>query len=433
MEEFKEIELLEEGELVDIPDLENNYLIEENTMSVIVRCLNPVVHKVYGLVKALPPIWRLEDSVRGRGVGEDRFFFQNERDLHHVLTRGPWFVNGWIVSLDQWSPTPGPDFLCKIPFLIIIRGIPVHLLKKQAIEFLLGPLGKVEKVELHAKNSSSVEYVRAQVWINTKEPLQFRRIARFKSGEVVPTELEYEKLIKVCFMCKRLTHDRLYCPLQEGLAAEPPTSRRRDGGGSFESGRGKQNVPPTGTHQRCVVIARSSSTAAGSGRGNITSSEQTPRSSGSQELRVITGRKGKGIRGEVQTFEQRGAGSSKSRGETSGPRSRRSPFIGRGNTGGSSGASQTAPSVFCRLGEKESTEAIGGEIVEGAHIDEVETPSVFERLGRKEPSSSSGKKGEWLDLVGRREEDSVGVMRDFLKRLKSVRKLKIRTHISLRG
>lgn len=173
----------------------------------------------------------------------------------------------------------------------------MHLLKKQAIEFLLGPLGKVEKVELHAKNSSSVEYVRAQVWINTKEPLQFRRIARFKSGEVVPTELEYEKLIKVCFMCKRLTHDRLYCPLQEGLAAEPPTSRRRDGGGSFESGRGKQNVPPTGTHQRCVVIARSSSTAAGSGRGNITSSEQTPRSSGSQELRVITGRKGKGIRG----------------------------------------------------------------------------------------------------------------------------------------
>lgn len=46
MEELKEIELLEEGELVDIPDLENNYLIEENTMSVIVRCLNPVVHKV---------------------------------------------------------------------------------------------------------------------------------------------------------------------------------------------------------------------------------------------------------------------------------------------------------------------------------------------------------------------------------------------------
>lgn len=41
--------------MVDIPDLELEDLIEENTMSVIVRCLNPFVHKVGSLVKALPP------------------------------------------------------------------------------------------------------------------------------------------------------------------------------------------------------------------------------------------------------------------------------------------------------------------------------------------------------------------------------------------
>lgn len=37
MEELKELELLEEGEMVDIPDLENDDLIEENSLSVIVR------------------------------------------------------------------------------------------------------------------------------------------------------------------------------------------------------------------------------------------------------------------------------------------------------------------------------------------------------------------------------------------------------------
>lgn len=56
MEELRELDLLGEGETVEIPDLENEDLIEENTMSVIVRCLNPTVHKVGGLVKALPPI-----------------------------------------------------------------------------------------------------------------------------------------------------------------------------------------------------------------------------------------------------------------------------------------------------------------------------------------------------------------------------------------
>ncbi|KAL0802328.1 hypothetical protein Bca101_057504 [Brassica carinata] len=240
VEEFKELELLEEGEMVDLHE-ENDDLLEENSLSMIVRWLNPSAHKVGGLVKALPPIWGLEDTVQGRGVGTDRvqFIFQSERDLHHVLTRELWFINGWIVVLDQWTPTPAPDFLCKIPFWIRIRGLPIHLLKRKAVESLVGPLGKVENVELHAKNSSSVEYVRAQVWINTDEPLQFCRIARFKSGEVIPTELEYKRLIKVCFLCKRLTHDQTRCPFQPHMQPKLQ-SRGREVPGRDQRGTGSE-------------------------------------------------------------------------------------------------------------------------------------------------------------------------------------------------
>lgn len=216
LDELKELELLEEGATVDIPDLEIEDLIEENSLSVIVRCLNPYVHKVGGLVLALPAIWGLEERVRGRGVGDNRaqFIFRTEGDLKHVLTKGPWFVNGWMVSLDQWSPNPPPEFLQRIPFWIRVRGLPLHMLKKEIVETLLGPLGRVEKVELHAKNSNSMEYVRALVHINTEEPLQFRLTARFRSGVTIPTELEYEKLLKVCFTCKRLSHDQGRCPMQ---------------------------------------------------------------------------------------------------------------------------------------------------------------------------------------------------------------------------
>lgn len=66
MQELKDKELLEEGEMVDIPDLENHDLIEESISSVIVNGLNPLVHKIGGLVKTLPPIYELEDCVRGR-------------------------------------------------------------------------------------------------------------------------------------------------------------------------------------------------------------------------------------------------------------------------------------------------------------------------------------------------------------------------------
>ncbi|KAF2544730.1 hypothetical protein F2Q70_00020700 [Brassica cretica] len=81
-------------------------------------------------------------------------------------------------------------------------------------------MGKVGLVELHAKNSNSLEYVRAQVSINTEEPLQFRRTARFRSGATIPTELEYEKLLKVCYTYKRLTHDQSRCPLQSNTSQE---------------------------------------------------------------------------------------------------------------------------------------------------------------------------------------------------------------------
>ncbi|CAA7029125.1 unnamed protein product [Microthlaspi erraticum] len=228
MEELKERNLIEEGELVDIPDLENEDLIEENTMSVIVRCLNPTVHKVGGLIKALPVIWGLEDRVKGRGIEGNRaqFIFQCDRDLNHVLTRGPWFVNGWIVALDQWSPNPGPDFLNLIPFWIRISGLPIHQLKKQAVESLISPLGRIDAIELHAKNSDSLEYVRAHAWVKADAPFQLRRQARFKTGEIVTTELVYEKLLKAYFVCKRLTHDQNNCPFQVQVEAHVPQASK---------------------------------------------------------------------------------------------------------------------------------------------------------------------------------------------------------------
>ncbi|KAL0834263.1 hypothetical protein Bca101_086152 [Brassica carinata] len=384
LHELKELELLEEGELVDIPELENEDLIEENSMSIIVRCLNPTVHKVGGLVKALPPIWGMEEVVKGRGVGENK-----TRGLRHVLTKGPWFVNGWIVSLDRWAPNPGPEFLCRIPFWIRIRGIPVHLLKKEAIEGLIGPLGKVEKVELHAKNSSSVEYIRALVWINTEEPLQFRRIARFKSGEIVPTELEYEKLIKVCFICKRLTHDQLYCPMQEGretLESGRRTAVRQEGEAAILARSRRQNKEST---ERRPITKR---TPKG---GRISRSEQSPRRVVSTHKRSEAERKGKNVVGSSsqvwqpkssQSLPTKQVGGSRSTEESSTVPRNRSDSQGPMTTGASSGASHESPSVFNRLGGRQDVHPHSGQSSEKQRSNEKSNSSVFERLGGQEAS-----------------------------------------------
>ncbi|WZZ34352.1 hypothetical protein YC2023_017753 [Brassica napus] len=393
LNELKELELLGEGEFVDIPELENEDLIEENSMSIIVRCLNPTVHKVGGLVKALPPIWGLEESVKGRGVGENKvqFFFQHERDLQYVLIKGPWFVNGWIVSLGQWSPNPGPEFLCRIPFWIRIRGIPVHLLKKQAVEGLLGPLGRVEKVELHAKNSSS---------INTEEPLQFERTARLKSGEFVPTELEYEKLIKVCFLCKRLTHDQIYCDMQEDLAVDYRELRARSRQDTRPEAR--FSVSRQGKEDQGVRSATN-----GRHKGSRTSkSELAPRRSTNLPNRRGLERKEKNVVGEAsqvwvpkssQSLPLKKVGRSRSTEESSAHPENRSTSQGMIGTGASSGASQESPSVFKRLEGQKETSPQERQLSGSQRKEDRSSSSVFERLGGHDSSSQVGTRGD--DLV----------------------------------
>ncbi|KAJ4875692.1 Uncharacterized protein Rs2_40710 [Raphanus sativus] len=387
--------------MVDIPDLENDDLIEENSLSVVVRCLNPTVHKVGGLVKALPPIWGLEDNAHGRGVGADRvqFIFQSSRDLHHVLTRGPWFVNGWIVSLDQWSPSPPPNFLHKILFWIRIRGIPVHLLKKKAVETLIGPLGEIEKIELHAKNSTSVEYIRAQVWINTDEPLQFRRTARFKSGEVVPTELEYERLLKVCFLCKRLTHDQTKCPYQV-LPQEQPLYTAPIRRNTQESVKPSRRVQQDGQNSKAPALAH-----------RVTNSRKAqPRVIGGRETSTSLAQirkkdpKGKAIAGgtsriwkqkEITNTPRTEGANSKSTGESSIPIGRNSNSSGKRSAPQSGDRSSLNPnreltSVFERLGNVEPTSPRSEDRPKSGEARSSFSKDSSQRKGSQEGRSSKG-------------------------------------------
>lgn len=228
----------------------------------------------------------------------------------------------------------------------------MHLLKKQAVGGLVGPLGRVEKVDLHAKNSSSVEYVRALVWINTEEPLQFRRIARFKSREVVPTELEYEKLIKVCFTCKRLTHDQLYCPLQGDITTNVGGSRERFREASrTETQSGSSRQRDEGPVGRGI-------TKRGQRGGKASKSDKPPQRTTNPIRRREGERKGKNMIGETsqvwlpestQSLPLKGVGGSRSTEESSANPKSMSNSQGKMGAGASSGASQDSPSVFNRL------------------------------------------------------------------------------------
>ncbi|CAN7131293.1 unnamed protein product, partial [Brassica rapa subsp. narinosa] len=412
MEELKELELLDEGEMVDIPDLEVEDLIEENTLSIIVRCLNPFVHKVGGLVKALPPIWGMEDRTQGRVVGEDRvqFTFRSKNDLKFVLSKGPWFVNGWMVAMDQWTPNPQEDFLKRITFWIRIRGLPIHMLKRQVVETLLDPLGKVETVELHAKNSNSLEYVRALVKINTEEPLQFRRIARFKSGATYPTELEYEKLLKVCYGCKRLTHDQTKCPHQilavgEGELEGRDRVKESNLRNKLKEKETKakeilQRPSAKGATKGVIISGPSPSTSqarnSAKGRGNLKEDKSKGKKIASKPRLEWKQKGGKEGPEKTRSTEESTA-NPRSSGEYSGNKSATVEAGGQGH----SPATNASGSVFNRLGGLE--EVWGSKRNRGKR----EEPSSPADLRMKLSGVSSGEKGDGKSSKGSRSPPSV--------------------------
>lgn len=314
-------------------------------------------------------------------------------------------MNGWIVSLDQWKPNRGHEFLNRILFWIRIRGLPIHLLKKKAVESIVEPLGKVEAVELHAKNSTSLEYVRAKTWVKADAPLQFRKVVNFATGEVIPVELEYEKLLKVCFCCKRLTHDQTKCPFQ---IKEQPSRR----GGrqsetnvnakSMDKGKSKYtDYDPEGVQKGNEKGSKVLSTGS-SGPG--------PKARSARERIQWTNRGNRGAKGKTATVQQ--VWKQKERvGESSAkeealkisdeivvPASKRRRLSGSSERQpkkakiGSAEKANPSPSVFQRLGHS-GDKANSGERAENMSKGK-QSPSVFDRLGSQ--SSGSGSKSREL-------------------------------------
>ncbi|KAL1204412.1 hypothetical protein V5N11_034666 [Cardamine amara subsp. amara] len=56
-------------------------------------------------------------------------------------------------------------------------------------------------------------YERVLIWFDTLRALRNLIPVELPSGEVVQVNIEYERVRKRTFQCKRLTHDKSRCPL----------------------------------------------------------------------------------------------------------------------------------------------------------------------------------------------------------------------------
>lgn len=226
--------------------------------------------------------------------------------------------------------------------------------------------------------------------VKADEPLQFRKLARFRTGEVAQTELVYEKLPKVCFLCKRLTHDQKICPFHLPIEVHHSQERklRKPGDKAQEKRKGK-GVLTSGRDQQQRRSRQ---------RGNTRQEDKEPERRGRSVKERLQWNDGQGRRNaadermewrQAQKADTSGSGgeSLKTSGESSQTLGNKRRLHSsaekekKEEKSGSSKKTRTSPSVFERLGssgERQKNKRRVGDEVEKENLGQ--TPLVFERL-----------------------------------------------------
>ncbi|XP_010412594.1 PREDICTED: uncharacterized protein LOC104698914 isoform X1 [Camelina sativa] len=187
--------------------------IQQFSLTLIGRLMNPAVQRMESLVANLPKIWKLEAKVMGADLGQGtfQFNFEDEEDLLGVLLNGPYHFDGWMISLVRWEPIVSDSYPSAISFWMKVGGIPMHLWELATLTAIGKKIGKIK--DLNEETGSIC------VTVNRFNPLLFNLVVPFDTGDEVVVTIEYEKLSGFCKHCLRLTHDVLVCPeLKNGPA-----------------------------------------------------------------------------------------------------------------------------------------------------------------------------------------------------------------------
>ncbi|KAL5568429.1 hypothetical protein UlMin_025004 [Ulmus minor] len=141
-----------------------------------------------------------------------RFEFQLEQDRHWVIDKGPWSINGEILTITEWDPSiPLQSIPLKFSlWWVQIHGIPPVFMTRDNLHKIGEKAGTVIDMEL-SESSRWKPYVRAQLSINVNNPLYPGFYLPLKSQKPTWVQLKYEKLAYFCFWCGRLGHEREAC------------------------------------------------------------------------------------------------------------------------------------------------------------------------------------------------------------------------------
>jgi hypothetical protein len=164
---------------------------------------------------ALTKSWFFAIPFSFAALGPNTFLFKfsDKEHISRILSQ-VWNVNGFLLSLQQWSPTAtlGELSLKEFPFWIQIHGLPLqNMTVKNAISIGKG-LGELIRFEDNSgANTIFRSFLRLQVKIDVSKPLKPGFNFSRPDGSETWISLKYERLDIYCSDCGRIGHKQPSC------------------------------------------------------------------------------------------------------------------------------------------------------------------------------------------------------------------------------
>jgi hypothetical protein len=161
---------------------------------------------------ALNKAWEFAVPFSFAAIGPNKFMFKfsNRAHLDRILKQTTWNVNGYLLSLNPWSPqvSMGEVALNMSPFWIQIHGFPLaNLTLKNAVAIGKGLGSFIQAEDCSGEAKTFRSYLRVLVSINVQEPLNPGFLFSRADGEQFKIFFKYERLDIYCSSCGRIGHE----------------------------------------------------------------------------------------------------------------------------------------------------------------------------------------------------------------------------------
>ncbi|XP_020687221.1 uncharacterized protein LOC110103014 [Dendrobium catenatum] len=139
--------------------------------------------------------------------------FKTNEAVDEVLNGGPWYVNGYIVGMDRWSPIFDPYSFKGIsaPVWIRLPCLPLYYWDEDSFARITSRIGTPLYLDGNTFRWGKREFARICVKIDLEKKLPNGVWIDGLAGRFFQ-RVEYEKLNLLCYHCGRARHELNACP-----------------------------------------------------------------------------------------------------------------------------------------------------------------------------------------------------------------------------